>query len=110
MTPLELAAKIATKFKEEFIPKFMAGQKEHGGLLTDMGAYQSLKNIKDEIQDLVSYVYVLEKCLDEIRGVANTEHSDDTCLMDEILEILNRLKDDNNLDEPIGYELTEENR
>lgn len=104
-------------FTEKYAEKYTKGQKAHGGSMWTMGAYQALENAEEECLDNWSYLRQIRKCLDEIKN--RTDELDHISPLNvgglyniivDVRAILNRIKDDNNLDEPIKYELTEENR
>ena len=88
---MDLIRDILDWFSREYIPKFRMGQEEHGGVLTDMGLDQSLNNMKAEIHDLVSYVYVTEKNIKAIKDLCESCVEIDT---NKILAIINRVKED----------------
>ena len=94
-------------FIEGYREKYENGQKEHGGNMWDMGAYQALKNMEDEVLDMWSYCRQVRKCLDEIRSLQryddyNTDYAngmqpdDDGAYvkLEHLKEILNRVKED----------------
>lgn len=56
---------LQTKFMAEHAEKYEAGVKEHRtDLFSDYDAKTMLKFIKEEVIDLVSYVYALERYLE----------------------------------------------
>lgn len=86
-------------FQKEYQKKYTAGQKEHGGNMWDMGAYQALENMEDEVLDMWSYCRQVRQCLDEINRIAQigTSHTfmgDQEKLLLDIHKILNRVKGD----------------
>jgi hypothetical protein len=88
-------------FANEYEDKYIAGQQSHGGNMWEMGAYQVLRNAKDEVLDQWSYLMTLEKILGEIERIVNGIESDDVFpehdvdgLLWEIGQILNRRKQD----------------
>ena len=96
MTPEEQANDIITKKTERFIPKFLNGNKEHGGDFTTMGLYQAVENAENEIDDLDAYLWQIRHCLDEIQGMCELTKVDDDGwgLAQYILDTVNRIKDD----------------
>lgn len=78
-------------FVGEYCTKYRNGQKEHGGNMWDMGAFQVLQNAVEEILDLWSYIRQILKCLEEIRDLCKSRVEVDT---KDILEILERVKKD----------------
>lgn len=94
----------ARVFRDLYKVKYTAGQVNHGGNMWQMGAYQALENAEEECLDNWSYLRQIRKCLDEIRDVCD-EHfrtTETTARLmtnvekvEEIKQILNRLKDDN---------------
>lgn len=57
---------LQTKFMAEHAEKYKAGVQEHKtDLFSDYDAKTILKFLKEEVIDLVSYVYALERYLDE---------------------------------------------
>ena len=63
MDPKELAKKIADVTSEELQAKFMKGQEEHGG---DFATKPTVKNIREEVLDLIDYTYILEQHKQEL--------------------------------------------
>ena len=83
------------QFSERYSTKFEDGAIQHGGSMAEMGAYQALENMEQEVLDQWSYARQIRKTLDEIRGVlaANIVIPKDE-MIDKISEILNRKKED----------------
>ena len=87
----------ATDFYEDYCGKYRNGQKEHGGNLWEMGAYQALEGAKEEVLDQWSYLMTIEKILGEIeKMIEKYEHEGEYAyrLSRELKEILNRVKQD----------------
>ena len=60
---------IQTRFIAEHSAKYKAGAKEHKTILSkDFNSKQLLAFLKEEVLDLVSYVYTLEQLLEEENG------------------------------------------
>lgn len=60
---------IQTRFIAEHAEKYKAGAKEHKTTLNkDFNSKQLLAFLKEEVLDLVSYVYTLEQLLEEENG------------------------------------------
>ena len=53
-------------FDFKYDKKYRAGQKEHSGNMWEMGAYQALENMEDEILDSWSYCRQVRLTLDQI--------------------------------------------
>jgi hypothetical protein len=79
-----------TSFDEKYTAKYIGGQREHGGDMWTMGAYQALEQMEAEVLDQWSYVRQIRKCLDEITYACDVK--DDPAYT--VLEILDRIKPD----------------
>lgn len=53
-------------FRQMYASKYAAGQKKHGGNMWEMGAYQALDNMRDEVLDSWSYCRQVRRTLDEV--------------------------------------------
>lgn len=88
-----------THFISAYDDKYIAGQKEHGGNMWEMGAYQALKNRIEEDLDGWSYDRQIGLCLDQINDACDEALDAGTQLyaleaVQKIKEILNRVKED----------------
>ena len=72
--------------------KYVGGQKNHGGNMWEMGAYQALENAEEECLDNWNYLRQIRNTLDEIREACDRNVAQECS--DEVLEILNREKRD----------------
>jgi hypothetical protein len=60
---------IQTRFIAEHSTKYKAGAKEHKTILNnDFNSKQLLAFLKEEVLDLVSYVYTLEELMEQENG------------------------------------------
>ena len=104
-------------FAGRYDRKYTSGQKEHGGNMWEMGAYQALKNAEDEVLDMWSYLRQIRYCLEEIEERVDDWISvgDSECAR-EVKKILTRVKDDKvpvlgeliDIDTPIPVEVCDD--
>jgi len=63
LPPEEIARQSVERFRALGVPKYLAGQKEHGG---DLPQKVRLEHLEEEIIDLWHYVYALRLRLKEV--------------------------------------------
>ena len=63
LPPEEIARQSVERFRALGVPKYLAGQKEHGG---DLVQKVKLEHLEEEIIDLWHYVYALRLRLKEV--------------------------------------------
>jgi len=81
-------------FDKQYESKYIAGAKEHGGNMWEMGLKQVVENAEDEVLDMWSYLRQIRKCMEEIQQVCDDmAHFKDRDL-NNIDKIINRVKQD----------------
>jgi hypothetical protein len=65
MTHEQILKKFNDRFTELNSQKFIAGQKEHGGTITDKGKTYLIEAMEEEILDMWNYLQALKEIMDD---------------------------------------------